>query len=621
MQAILVSALCVPALLAADDHQVLEPEKSAHLVESAHFVARWNDGDGVTLSDQDLREGLATLEEIRSFYLDKVGFPEPYANQAVKYKASVNLSDKGWASGAGTGKCDPAMWLHFNAFKDRHALAHEFAHSLQFSTMGMRDSRYVGWSWESHAEWMTHQMFPEQAGCSFQLLDAPHLYYGSTRNRYGNWQFWEYIKDTYGYAAINDIWAKAKKLGEPDYKLEDPLVVLARNQGWKTADLNDQFGRWAMHNVTWDYKNGEVLRKIYGSYDDRSGIRRNRVSILEPIDVKQGRYAIPAYRAPQRYGYNLIRIEPDASGPSRSVAVRFRGRVQEKPGVTEFDPKFENQPESVPSPASDWRWGLVAVDDKGKPRYSALQRGAAAQLVFPLRASENQVWLVVVATPAEYHRIFWDQMYYTIYRYPWMVEIRGGHPEQSHLPPMVKADGRKGAPHPNGGGWVDASAHVDASAFVGPTARVLDRAQVLGNARIEDQAVVSASANISDSAVVRGRALVTGNARVAGNARVEDEAAVYDGTIDEDARLGALTTIEERKTHIHGKAEIAAVMNSIRGADLSGSVRLIGDIELNVPRLSKGVFYGMVASEMVDSPRWGSERTAPAAEVTAPPAR
>ena len=602
---------------AAETYRVLDPEKSKHLFESAHFVARWNDGDGVALSDEELRTGLETLEAIREFYLAKVGFPAPYEGEAVKYKASVNLSNKGWASGCGTGKNHPAMWLHFNAFKDKHALAHEFAHTLQFSTMGLRDSPYVGWSWESHAEWMTHQMFPDQVGCSAQLLDAPHLYYGSTRNRYGNWQFWEYIKDTFGYAAINNIWAQAKKPGVPDAALEDPIAVLARNQGWKTSELNDQFGRWAMHNVTWDYKNGAVFRKNYGSYDDLKGIRRNRVSILEPVGAKKGRYAIPDYRAPQRFGYNLVRIDPDGDGNSRGLEVRFRGLVQKEPACAKFSKTFENEPDSVPPPSSNWRWGLVAVDDQGAPRYSALQRGAAAQITFPLRASEKQVWLVVVATPAEYQRVSWDQMYYTLYRYPWVVEIRGGHPRGSDLLPAAITAGRKGAPHPNGGGWVEATAHVEPSAYVGPNAMVLDRAQVLGQARIDGLAVVSGNAKVSDSAIVRGHAVVSGNGSIGGHALIEEEASVYGGTVDEDARLGALTLIEGDRSRIHGKAGLAAVMNSMRDAELSGTVRLIGDIELNAKAINKGVFYGMVNPEMLSNPRWGAERTAPVPEVTA----
>jgi hypothetical protein len=41
--------------------------------------------------------------------------------------------------------------------KSKHL--HESAHCLQFFTKGLRDFPYVGWSWESNAEWMTHQMY------------------------------------------------------------------------------------------------------------------------------------------------------------------------------------------------------------------------------------------------------------------------------------------------------------------------------------------------------------------------------------------------------------------------------------------------------------------------------
>lgn len=599
----------------AESYGVLEPGKSKHLHESAHFVARWNDSDGVNLRDADIQKGLQTLESIWDFYVNRVGFPRPYAGEPVKYKVSVNLSNKGWATGSGTGKNHPAMWLHFNAFKDKHALAHEFAHCLQFSSMGLRDSAYVGWSWESHAEWMTHQMYPDEVGCSDQLVNAPHLYYGSTRDRYGNWQFWEYNKDTFGYGAMNDIWTRAARPGSPEQRMEDPILVLARNKGWKPGELNDQFGLWAMRNVTWDYKNGAVYRKRYGGYDDRSGAKRNRVSLLECLDARNAVYAIPDYRAPQRFGYNLVRIEPESGNSARTITVGFRGLVQKEPGVARFDRKFEKEPRQVPAPNSDWRWGLVAIDEKGQPRYSDLQRGAAARLTFSLRLNEKELWLVVVATPTEYQRIEWDQMYYTIYRYPWTAEIRGGYP--GGCAPVLSStrSKRAGSPHPNGGGWVDATARVEPGAFVGKEAMVLEQAQVVGKARIEGRAVVSGKAQVRDNAQVRNHALVTGSAVVGGNARIENEATVRGGTVDEDARLGALTIVEGNRTRIHGKADIAAVMNTIRDRDLGGTVRLIGDIELHTS-LFKGVFYGMITPEMANDRRWGAERTDPAPEVT-----
>lgn len=593
-------------------YQVLEPEKSARLIESDHFVARWNTEDQVSLNDDEIKAGLEQLEKIYDFYINQVGFFRPYDGEKEKFKISINISDKGWATGSGTGRNHPAMWVHYNAFKHAPILAHEFAHCLQFGAMGMRDSKHVGWFWESHAEWMTHQMFPESAGVSFQLVEAPHLYYGTTRNRYGNWQFWQFIKDRYGYSTINEIWTKSAKPGDPQQPKEDPLMVLMRNRNWKIDTLNDHFGRWAMQNVTWDYSNGEVLRKAYGSYDDRSGSRRNRVAILDPIDAKRGRYRIPHYWAPQRYGYNLIRLLPQPG--QRSLQISFRGMVQSEPAVSQFgDHDFE--PQEIQAPGSDWRWGVVAVESDGKPRYSSLQRGSSATQTFPLNGKEKEVWLAVCATPKIYHPIMWDQMYYTIYRYPWAVEIKGATPRGSES--AIDAADRSGAPHPNGGGWVDASAKVAATAFVAHGARVLDQAIVTDRARIEGYAVVSATARVQDDAVISGRALVTGGSVISGNARIADDAAVFGGTISDQAQIGALTIIEGEQTAISGKTRIAAVMNTLRDLKLSGDVQLLGDLELHHTP-TKGVFYGIIDKNIASNPRMGANRTSPEPEVTAP---
>lgn len=601
-----------PGSFAEDVYRVLEPEKSAHLVESTHFVARWNADDHVPLSEAEIQAGLASLEKVRDLYLNKIGFVEPYAGEKEKYKININISDKGWATGSGTGRNHPAMWVHFNAFKHVPILAHEFTHCIQFGALGFRDSKHVGWFWESHAEWMVHQMFPDTAGVSFQLVDSPHLYYGTTRNRYGNWQFWEFLKDRYGYPIINDMWSKSAKPGDPRQAKEDPLGVLMRNQNWSIDVLNDHFGQWAMHNATWDYKDGDALRKAYGSYDDRSGSKRHRIAILDPLDVSKGRYRIPSYWAPQRYGYNLVRLIPQPG--QKQVHISFRGKVQEKPNVEKWG-NYENEPSEITMPGSDWRWGVVVVDPEGKPRYSRLQRGASGKLTFSLTGKEKEIWLSVCATPTVYQSIMWDQMYYTIYRYPWAIEIKGATPRGSG--PAEDVTGRTGAPHPNGGGWVDSTAKVAATAYVARGAMVLDQAVVTDRARIEDFAVVRGQARLQDDATLRNRALVTGGSIISGKAQISGDAAVFGGCVTDNASVGALTIIEGDRTTISGQVRVAAVMNTLRDVSLSGNVQLLGDVELHQPP-TQGVFYGLIDKNIATSPRWGANRTAPEPEVTAP---
>lgn len=81
--------LHVRSQAAEEVYQVLDPGKSEFLVESAHFVARWNAKDNVKLNDAEVKTGLATLERIREFYLGKVGFVPPYQGEKDKYKSTA----------------------------------------------------------------------------------------------------------------------------------------------------------------------------------------------------------------------------------------------------------------------------------------------------------------------------------------------------------------------------------------------------------------------------------------------------------------------------------------------------------------------------------------------------
>ena len=92
--------------------------------------------------------------------------------------------------------------------------------------------------------------------------------------------------------------------------------------------------------------------------------------------------------------------------------------------------------------------------------------------------------------------------------------------------------GMEGRRHPNGGGWVAASAEVAASAYVGPDAMVLDGAKVLDHAAIEDYAVVR-----GPGAVVSGHAKVSGQAYVAGNVRIGGYTRVLPPIVAEDEQV------------------------------------------------------------------------------------
>lgn len=441
--------------------------------ESTHFAV-YSD-EGCTASAQTAVTHLETVWNL--YFGSPMYMKEPLCNSATKYKAAVHVhSDWGLTGGAWTSN-RMGMWIGTGGLNDHWGLAHEFMHGVQSVSGGQscNQSNTCGWVYESHANWAAQQQaeyHTTNVHCSEMLANMPHLYLGSTRDRYCNWQFMEYLKDKYCYSAVNAIWN-----GTP---AADPFTAIRNGMGWSVAQLNDFMGEWAMHNVTWDYQDpapsatagknqGALFRSNYGIITNTSQtMRRLRTTKLEPLDssyASNRRFASPSSWAPQRYGYNVIRLFPESG--ATSVTVTFRG-------VT-----------SAPS-SPDWRWGLVATDSGvTTARYSGLQKGSDGSLSFCVKPGES-LFLVVTGTPSAWYNIVWDQAYNTVPRYPYMIQLAGAWPEgfQNGSPDACPSGLTRAT---NGGGCAPSGT----TAYVGPYATVLSGATVSGSARIEDHAIVA----------------------------------------------------------------------------------------------------------------------------------
>jgi hypothetical protein len=552
-------------------------------LETAHFAVRW---DGQTLTAATAEVLGTKLENIFDVYTKTVGFPEPYCGATAKTKFNVYIDPSYGSTGSLDGEGIPSFWGEPNIVNRDEVLAHELAHAFQGGSGGLQDSPYTGWFWESHAEWMASQMPALRGkftGCAQNSVLYPHFVYGYSPLRYCNWQLIEYLKDKYGYAAVNAIWTKSPRPGTSERVNVDVLSVIMKNMNWSVSQMNDFFGEWALHNVNWDYTNpdgtdqGAVYRAAFGSNDDNAEYRRLRTATLDPINLQTRRFAIPFSQAPQRFGYNLVKLYPDSG--SNQISVNFRGAVQTAAATTSL-PGLANEPSSIPAPASGWRYGLVAVDANGKSRYSAVGSSATGNASIDVRSGDKSFWLVVVGAPTENLRTVWFQAYYSLYRYPWSVQFTGAMP--SGFQPGAPNPTAQGRRHPNGGGWVAAGAVVADTAYVGPYATVLG-GSVLGNARIEDHAVV-------ESGVVRDRAVVGGLSLISENS-----------TISDDAR-------------------VATVFEGIRASQVTGTAQNLGDTNYYRYKVSKGVQYGMYETQdqLLATDR-GAALTAAVPEVTARP--
>ena len=440
--------------------------------ESAHF-AFYSDE---TVSDADLSLAADTLENTvwQNLFNANLLMPEPFFNKTDKIKPAIHIhSDWGLTGGAwvdNQGALHLGMWIAPAALKDHWGLTHEFTHGWQSWSnfnggMACNQSNTCGWIFESHANFTPHQLpeYQSNVHCSEMLPNAPHLYLGSSRDRYCNWQFMEFLKDRYGPEAVTQIWTTAGA---------DPLTNIQKSRGWTLPQLNDFLGDWAMHNVVWDYKaTPDSFRSSYGNITlaDRAE-RMHRLMPLEALDdnwATNRRFTSPFYGSPQRFGYNVVRLYP-VNGAT-TITVKFRGINQ-----TGSD--------------ADFRWGLVATNTQyTSARYSAMQKGLDADLTFKVNAGEP-LFLVVTATPSVFKTVVWDQAYETIWRYPYMVELANAWP-QGFQNGQRDACPSGTVRFANGGGCAPTS--TPASVYVGPYATILPGGRASGTARIEDQAIIA----------------------------------------------------------------------------------------------------------------------------------
>jgi len=644
------------------------------IAESDHFEVckkpTTDDGqaNNVSIPNSDAQGVLQSLEKVYSFYIDSLGWMLPFPSSPdKKLKSNIYVYDNSVMAALYGGQdyvkglnneYGPGMWIGVGSLKDYWGTSHEFAHGLQGVAGWMGNNSHSGWFAESHANWMAHQYNPNDAHCAEYLINFPYLYYGSTRDRYCNWQFLEHLKEEFGGGnkgahEVNRIWMESIRDGEDGRMEQTPFTAMMMVYGWTLDSLNQQFGKFAMKNATLEYAPAKknLYKKSWGDYEfatrrDASGWgdnyrRHPRVTMLNKIPCpdqapREGveeecpdQYISPSYWAPQRWGYNLVRIYPEKAG---KVTVKFRGIVQEKATVTGYTCFGDNTdyykgktykwcnyaPDKLPDPASGWTVGLVAEGSDGTPRYSEMKHGTGFNLEIETKDSDKALWLAVTATPTEMQTILWDQFYYSIYRYPYMIEVENGAPE-GYNKDFWKPAGYNGtaasgyAQHSNGGGWVSSKAKVSESVYVGPDA-VVNGGTISGNARIEDFAVINGG-TISGNATVRGRALVTAGT-IGDDAVLEEDAWLVSGSITGKAKVGALSIIVN--TTVTDNAQVYGVMWAVANKKLSGTAQLRGDLENNFTReISKGIFYGMVDDGMLNNANYGANLTTPPTDATA----
>jgi hypothetical protein len=388
--------------------------------ESENFVVRW--GDAVNVVEwARVNRGIADypayvldkMERTYAYYRDTARFIDPNSiSPASQYRINVYLCGS-WSRGflppanwAGTDEIGVGhICLPYDKFWDDWVESHEYNHVLQAyaSQLNRQNGNGGGFGfgnpnsgrfWEAHGNFMARMRRPDVVIGSGYFGARHHYRWLAQETYYGDWLLLNKIRDTYGLDQIHRLWYEARH-GEHPIQTIKRLFSLDHN---RFAEL---IGDYARRNIVYDYTDAAPIR---GDVWRGGGSYRPMYTVsLEPVDQANGDYRIPAAKAPQQYGYNLIRLNPtQANG---QVTVRLTGQVN-------------------PSLGSDWRFSLVAVRPDFSVRYGPML-GQNQTATFALQPGESHLMLAVAATPSV-HLNYADGA--RVDTFPYQLNIRGATP-------------------------------------------------------------------------------------------------------------------------------------------------------------------------------------------------
>ena len=431
------------------------------------------------------------------------------------------------------------------------ALFHEWGH-------GARGPQGMGGG-EALAD--TYQTFPDPAN-----MKGNHHIARPWRNIFNG-------NGGYGFTVFNNVtgedpnWGYGHFAAMPFGVNEDMLMAMARAGEQRgmfkngIRGLGDTVGEYGARLTTFDCELEDVYRRTYFAPS------RNW---LETVDAAKRIYRIPLEEAPEPFGINMTQLVADEN--AGKIVVDFTG-LHDPELYSDWRACIIAVSAEGPRRYSPlWSKGRMALDLEPGDLSHWLSVAATPTALYAGKRSRNSVNKTKLYSGRH------------AYRYPWSVQLTGARPgsprecradmddadllykaadsipaphdrpagarllkklqalrasldearakpgltdSQSYTLMNVYGDVQteidrmsKGARHPNGGGWVQASATVASTAYVGPNAMVLDSAQVLDSAIIDDFGVVMGSAVVSGNARVCGQGVVRDKATAGGYSRV-----------------------------------------------------------------------------------------------------
>lgn len=543
-------------------------------VESKHACIWWEEAHEKAGFDPQVmpRRALRMTEETWQVAVKLLGYRDPCLGDDPKGKERRRINHITWYDGFWMSGGDPP---HFNVSQGGlhdetwgNPVPHEFAHCVQAGQL----DHLNGCHWESHANYLRFHRnlhFMEFTGLEpvpFHTLLHANYYQDHPRLIYADYRPYFYLDcDPDGLGFEPGLTARLWRNGKRDERFWDRLPKLLPEGVTRERVAAGMAASWA----AFDFHGGKEIAAAHFGEGPEAEVRKFRyLTPLVAVPDRPERWAVPLAKAPMKFGWCLHELVPEG----RKVEARLEG----------IDLAGEGE---------SWRWGFVAWAADGKVAKSEVF--APGNGAFELPADCRRLLMFVCATPSDgslsYPRPNPENAVDRnpeVRRFPYEIAFRGARPKERILG-LANGEGRS---HPNGGGFVAASASVERSAYVAPGARVLGSAKVTGTARILDRAVVKDAAVVGGEAVVSGEAVVGGEAQVLDRARVRGFAFVHESArVRERARVGDFSDVNNRQD-ISGDAILRGMASPLDASAISGTAILDGDYAMFF-NLNDGVHF------------------------------
>lgn len=423
-----------------------------YMKQSEHFFCFWDKQFGEdpkkateSWARVDIDDLLEKAEQFFHTNIEVLGMAKLGVGESNldNYKMQIWLIyDSGWtATGSGYGDVIGALWVTPSTCQPvGSTIAHEIGHSFQYQVYAdalaagtaknyNAGFRY-GWGgtggctfWEQCAQWQSFQDYPDQQfGQDFNpwLLNY-HRHFCHEWMRYQSYWLQSYWVMKRGIEAFGNIWRESRS---PEDPIQCYMRLYLDND---TQAFWDEYYDYASRMVTYDIDNVRQYRNsTWGPSNQYS-------TSLFTIGDKE--YQVAYSRCPETSGFNIIRLNTPKNGGTVKVdfkalpvgsALAAGDTGEYKKGdnegiggsVTNYNSNTTN------SSDPDFRYGFVAVVN-GEPVYSEMTHAAEGVASMDVPADAEELYMVVVPTPAKYTTHSWDVDDLTDEQWPYSFKLEG----------------------------------------------------------------------------------------------------------------------------------------------------------------------------------------------------